>query len=137
MKRFETVIRIYNRGRDPLEAAEKAGEVFDTSMMDHGMTLICEPAVRTRSVKGRTGVAKGENEFVTVFRIQNEGEDTFDAGERAGEIVDMSKIDDMTDIYCLPTRCLRGEICHAEERYCGGGYDGSFRGKDMPLMAPA
>jgi hypothetical protein len=47
--------------------------------------------------------------YETVIHIINEGCDRFDAGERAGEIIDGSNITDDITLYCEPTRLYRSD----------------------------
>jgi len=136
MERFETVIRVYNRADGPVEAAEKPGELFDTSRMENGMTLDCRldgSDLFGPSVSERSGPAR---EYLTVFRILNNGEDALDAGERAGEIIDIFRADTSTAVSCSPTRCLSGSGLPAEDRSGGKnrGEKGSIR--EMPVLEP-
>ena len=49
--------------------------------------------------------------YETVIHIINEGDDRFDAGERAGNIIGNLNITDDMVIYCEPTHLHR---CHAK-----------------------
>ena len=51
--------------------------------------------------------------YETVIHIINEGDDSFDAGERAGEILDSLRITGDMTLYCEPTRIYRDEEGHA------------------------
>jgi len=42
--------------------------------------------------------------YVTILRIYSEGVDEFDAGEKAGEIIDIDKIEKDVIVECEPTR---------------------------------
>ena len=47
--------------------------------------------------------------YETVIHIINEGYDRFDAGDKAGEIIDGSKITNDMILHCEPTRFYRSD----------------------------
>jgi len=48
--------------------------------------------------------------FETIFHIINKGWDEFDAGEIAGEVLDISKITNNMYIYCDPTKRVERDV---------------------------
>ena len=59
--------------------------------------------------------------YETIIRIINEGLDNFDAGERAGDIIDGSKLTDDIILTCEPTRPFTSstrQIIHTTSRSC-------------------
>ena len=58
------------------------------------------------------------NRYETIIHIINYGEDSFDAGERAGEIIDISKNVGEILISCEPTRVLDSKNM-TDRRYFG------------------
>jgi hypothetical protein len=47
--------------------------------------------------------------YITVICIINEGRDRFDAGDKAGAIIDPSKITKEMTLHCEPTCLYRGD----------------------------
>jgi hypothetical protein len=125
MKTYETVIRIIGDGLDPDEAAEAAGEIINVAFMTGGMMVM---GGKTHEI-GVWGVgteeAGGKRRYLTEFVIKNQADDSFEAGDKAGRIVDMTKLRSDMVITCSPTResgrvnIPAREICEKIDHYSG------------------
>ncbi len=122
MNRYETVFHIINAGEDEFDAGERAGDLIISSEVENGIVLSCEPThllkgeeYRTPGVKEQEGIMT----FETVIHVINDGEDEFEAGERAGCLFDVSRMENGMIISCEPTYPVmiptRELMCHISE----------------------
>jgi len=100
MEKYETVIHIVTEGKDSFDAGEKAGKLIDIEGMFENIMVSCEP---TRPAIDWQGGKRENRKFETVIHIITEGEDVFEAGEIAGELLDTKKIASDMVVSCEPT----------------------------------
>ncbi|MBD3427147.1 MAG: hypothetical protein GF409_07970 [Candidatus Omnitrophica bacterium] len=104
---YETIIGIISKGADEYEAGEKAGEVINGEKVARNMTISCESthAVFAEGKKGFGFINKQEKteKYETVIHIYSEGESEDQARESAGELIDISKMDECMVISYGPT----------------------------------
>ena len=101
MEKYETVIHIVTEGKDSFDAGEKAGQLVDIGRMFEDIIVSCEP---TRAALGWPPEKRTNRKFETVIHIVTEGEDAFDAGEIAGELLDVKSMANDMFVSCEPTR---------------------------------
>ncbi|MFH1791998.1 MAG: hypothetical protein ABH885_08485 [Candidatus Omnitrophota bacterium] len=101
MGTYKTRIHVVARGEDVIEVQEKAGRLFDVSRMIANMTVSCGPTWSCVCY-GAPGAA--DKVYETVISVINEGSDELEAGELAGALVDITKMESGMVVSCEATR---------------------------------
>ena len=103
MNKYETIIRITQQGLNETETEERAGILFDSKKMEmHTMLSHEKTHLLSISIEDKMVIKKYE----MVIRVLNEARDEFEAGEKAGYLIDIEKMFPNTTISCDPTRII-------------------------------
>ncbi len=101
MEKYETTVHVITKGENAFDAGEMAGRLIDIERMVEDMVVSCEPTCPVIPWRGKKARVK---KYETTVHIITEGENAFDAGERAGELVDIRKMVTNMVVSCEPTR---------------------------------
>ena len=114
MKKYSTKIHVITQGENEIEAQERAGKIFNIERMLPDMVISCGPS---RPVVPYGQKRALQNKFKSIVCVTSEGIDGFEAGEKAGELIDLGRMDIDMMVSCEPTCEVESRlVCEFESR---------------------